>query len=567
MTRLSRARILCLALGALSALAPAIACQRPGGGISPEREGEGILLHAPKKPFEAFLESVPSTDRQRRDATLWSQLQRFYRSRSFTPAWTAPGIASPRASELLLALEQASGEGLDPSNYPVGGLAARLDRIDRRGPVPEEETFGLDLALSHAFLRYGTDLARGRLGPGGTEPGWHITPRAVELVPALDRATTREDPRAVLQGLAPKHPAYTRLRAALPHYREIVKTGGWRSVPEGVTLHPGETAPAARLQALASRLEREGFLATESGSEGGRSGRYDARLADGVKAFQRRHGLEPDGVIGAQTLAALNVPAPTRLRQIELNMERWRRMPENPGARFILVNVPGFRLESFENERLAARMKVIVGMEGWGTPNFRADMQHIVLHPAWRVPTSIATREILPKLRRDPGYLAANHMDVLSLHDGGTVGASSITWSKVSARSFPYRLRQRPGADNPLGRFKFVLPNDYDVYLHDTAAPRLFAKDKRAFSHGCIRVERPMDLALWLLATDPSWSRERLEEALKDPKTRRVDLAQDVPVYVTYWTAAVNEDGSIDFFADLYGMDEALEARMRARRR
>jgi len=568
MNRESRATILRMALCVLVALPCPTGCHRPGTGIAPE--GEREAPPSPKKPFEAFLDSVPTTAPERRDAALWTTLRRFYATHGFTLAWAAPGITAPRAKSLLSVLAEAGREGLEPSDYPVRKLA---ERIDRRGPMPEEELFALDLGLSHAFLRYATDLSRGRLYPGPYERGWHIRPSPLDLVPAIESATMKEDPRIVLERLAPPHPEYARLRDALPRYREIVKSGGWPPVPQGPTLHPGETADAARLNAIEERLAREGYLQT--GGEGERSkkkhayARYDAQLSDGLRAFQRRHGLEPDGVIGAMTLAALNVPAETRARQIALNMERWRRMPAEMGARYIVVNVAGFRLEIYEKERFVTSMKVIVGMEGWGTPIFHADMTHVILHPAWRVPTSIAVKEILPKLRKDPSYLAENHMDVLRPGADGnlTVAAASVDWSKVSARNFPYRLRQRPGPDNPLGNFKFVPPNDYDVYLHDTSSPRLFQKDKRAFSHGCIRVERPMDLALWLLSPDPKWTRERLEEALKDPKTRRVDLREDVPVYITYWTAAVDGDEGPSFFPDLYALDAELDARLHARRR
>jgi murein L,D-transpeptidase YcbB/YkuD len=586
MTRFLRATILCLALAALAALSTAVACQRPGPGMSPEEEG--AALHPPKKPFEAYLDSLPASAHPHRDAGRWRTLRRFYEKRDFALAWVGPGESAARANSLLLALEQADREGLEPSDYPTRDFASRLDRIGGKGRASDADRFSLDLDLTLAFLGYASDVSVGRLSPGQMEPGWNIPPHAIDLGPPLERATTGEDPRAVLEGLAPKHLAYVRLREALPRYREIAKSGGWPLVPPEVpsvaradsigdaradsisvapTLRPGDSAPAAQLNALAARLEREGFLPAEGDSGGKRSRRYDARLSDGLREFQRRHGLEPDGVIGEQTLAAINVPAATRARQIELNMERWRRMPEDPGARYILVNVPGFRLETYEKERLVTRMKVIVGLEGWRTPIFHAHVEHIVLHPSWRVPTSIAVREILPKLRRDPSWLSENHMDVLGLREGGAVPASSINWSKVSADGFPYRLRQRPGPDNPLGNFKFVLPNEYDVYLHDTATPRLFAKDKRALSHGCIRVERPMDLALWLLAPDPKWTPERLQEALADPKTQRVYLSEDVPVYVSYWTAVANEDGSVDSFTDLYGLDAALDAKLRGRRR
>lgn len=569
MTRFPRATILYLALAVLAALPCALGCQRPSRGIS--REGEGAALHPPKKPFEAYLDSLPATAHAHRDAGRWRILRRFYEKRDFALAWVGPGESAARVNSLIVALDQADREGLEPSDYPTRDLASRLDQIGGKGRASDADRFSLDLDLTLAFLRYASDVSVGRLSPGRMEPGWHIPPHVIDLGPPLERATTNEDPRAVLAGLAPKHLAYVRLREALPRYREIAKSGGWPEVADsmssGPTLRPGEASSAARLEALAARLEREGFLAAGGASGGKRSRRYDARLSDGLREFQRRHGLEPDGVIGAQTLAALNVPAATRARQIELNMERWRRMPEDPGARYILVNVPGFRLETYEKERLVTRMKVIVGLEGWRTPIFHAHVEHIVLHPAWRVPTSIAVREILPKLRRDPGYLAENHMDVLGLREGGAVPVSSIDWSKVSAGGFPYRLRQRPGPDNPLGNFKFVLPNEYDVYLHDTAAPRLFAKDKRALSHGCIRVERPMDLALWLLAPDPKWTPERLQEALADPKTQRVYLSEDVAVYVSYWTAVANEDGSVDSFTDLYGLDAALDAKLRGRGR
>jgi murein L,D-transpeptidase YcbB/YkuD len=356
-----------------------------------------------------------------------------------------------------------------------------------------------------------------------------LLPALLALLPLL---LTAPPPQA-----EPPHEGYRRLLEALDRYQQVEARGGWVPVPDGAALRPGDQGE--RVEALRLRLSQQADADAAAAVPANPADLFDGPLSDAVLAFQERHGLEPDGVAGPATLRALAEPASAHVHRIELNLERWRELPEDlagGGDRYILVNIAGFQLDAVEDGRTALEMKVIVGKPYTRTPIFTGLMTRVVLNPSWYVPSSITVKEIAPRLRRDPGYLQRESFEVLPTRDGRLA------------------LRQRPGPNNALGRIKFLFPNRYNVYLHDTPARSLFSRTVRTFSHGCIRIEKPQELAEWVLG--PEWTPEDIQEALAAGRERAVEVARPIPVHIVYWTAWVDDEGVLQMRNDVYGRDD-----------
>ncbi|HEX4962998.1 MAG TPA: L,D-transpeptidase family protein [Thermoanaerobaculia bacterium] len=479
----------------------------------------------------------------------------FYQRRGFAPAWSSEAGADAESSgELLAVIEDSVYDGLRPNDYHPADLKRRLEAV-RTHPDPNEFA-ELDLLLTDVFLNLASDLRYGRVNPrtrAGCEPPGPATkepPSEPDLPAMLDSALKERRVRSVLEELAPQTEAYKTLRLAVAFYRGIVARGGWPLVPAGPTLHPGDRNP--RVAALRERLEASSFV---DPAAGGRD-LFDAPLQAAVRAFQERNGLEPDGGVGKGTLAALNVPAADRLKQIEVNLERWRWLPRDLGDRYIMVNTAGFLLDVVEEGRGVLGMRVVVGKPYTKSPTFSGKMTYLVIDPYWNVPSSIVTKEIVPHMRRDPGYLTHEGMEVTTSRGGAPVSPASIDWQKTSGAGLV--VRQKPGPKNALGRYKFIFPNSFDVYLHDTPSRSLFQRAERSFSHGCIRLEKPLDLALYLLQDEPAWTPESLKAAVAAGKERVVTLHHPIPVHLAYWTVWVDDAGVVQFRKDLYERDKPL---------
>lgn len=479
--------------------------------------------------------------------------------------WTAQG-PSRQARALAAALEDAAARGLDPAHYASGGRAV----LRAVKPAGAKLRAARDVALSLAALRLVSDLEVGRITP--SEAGFELVPEAAahDLVADVAALVRAQDVEKTLAALDPPFASYRWLGAALSRYRRLAGDPTLAlsfSLPAG-SLKPG--APFPKAPVLRRRLVATGDL---SGPPPSDPGVYDRALAAGVAHFQARHGLTADGVLGRATLEALHVPLETRVRQIELAMERFRWLPHRFASPPLAVNIPEFRLFGLRadadryvraDDQLSTR--VIVG-EAWQkqTPVFSSEIRSVVFWPFWGVPASIAEDEMLPALRRDPAYLARRHLELVEGYNDPAASAlppSEANRERLAAGTL--RLRQRPGPHNELGLVKFLLPNPYGVYLHGSPARGLFARDRRDLSHGCIRVGDPLALALHVLRDEPGWTRERIETALRGPETLRVDLAQPVPVYVLYLTAVARADGSVHFFPDVYGLDERLRTLLEA---
>jgi murein L,D-transpeptidase YcbB/YkuD len=356
-----------------------------------------------------------------------------------------------------------------------------------------------------------------------------------------------------LSALQPPQPGYRRLKEALVHYRQVTRDGGWPKVPPGATIKPGTTDP--RIQAVRARLDQPGAVDEDTAH-------YGLTLQNAIKDFQRRHGLEPDAVIGKDTLAALNQSAAEKARTIEVNMERWRWLPQSLGERHIRVNIAGFDLEAWQDGKPVSSQAVVVGRDYRRTPVFSGTMTYLVLNPSWEVPPSIAQNDLLPHIQKDPSYLSRMNFQVLQGWGAGekVIDPAQLNWDALSPRNLNYRFRQLPGELNALGRVKLMFPNPHAIYLHDTPARNLFAKAERGFSSGCIRLEQPLELSAWALEGTSGWDRTRIDAQVKTGKTETVMLKKPVEVHLLYWTTWVNEDGEVNFRRDIYGRDARLNA-------
>lgn len=484
-------------------------------------------------------------------------LQVFYEGQGLTLQWLGPDVPAARVEGLLSTLEEAGEEGLDPADYAAAlALAPQLDDI-----TDLDEMAAADITLAAAALHYGWDLQSGRGEAQIADP--ELFP-ITERVPAdhlLWDLAAVDDVGAYFQGLAPAHVAYRRLRSALALYRQLAADGGWAVLADGHSLKPG--MEDARVPALAARLAVTGDLLETTGDDQGTL--YGPVLEAAVRRFQERHGLDVDGVVGPGTLAALNVPAEARVRQIAINMERWRWIGDELADRYLWVNIPGFSLQVVENGRVVMAMPVIIGRTYRETPVFAGLMTYLDFNPYWNVPTSIATQDLLPKIQADQSYLARQGMSVLSgwSEDAVPIDPVSIDWARLSQDNFPYRLRQDPGPLNALGRVKFMFPNSFSVYLHDTPSRELFWRAKRDFSSGCIRVQKPLELAEFLLGS--GWDLALIEAEIATGQNHAVRLPHAVPIFITYSTAWVDDDGAIEFRDDIYGRDAVLIEALAAR--
>ena len=491
----------------------------------------------------------------------WTRVRGLYKAYGNAPLWLEEGGVKDRASALLTALREAPDHGLDTAAYPMAAIERVVD-AKRLTDTASAATLGeADVLLTSAYVAYAADMLIGQVDPKTISQAWHIPAGGRELDTAIVRGIEATDMKPALDSMAPQNPDYQALKAAYARFRKIAATGGWQTVS-------GATPPAA----LKSRLESE--LAGDSSSTPGQhavdstavpTGVVDSSaqaktvpgkrsssrgpgtvVADGAGAgarieltrFQERHGLDKTGKLDKATLVALNVSAGERAKQIAANLERHRWLPRALGTRYVFVNVPAFRLDAYDSGQKQLTMKVVVGQEYEGkvTPVFSDTMESVVFRPYWNITPDIQSKEIGPKASADPGYLARNEMEYYK--DGGAT-----------------RIRQRPGGKNSLGLVKFLFPNSFNIYLHDTPAKELFNKTDRAVSHGCIRLEKPAELAQWVLG----WEAERVQQAMNSgADNNAVRVPQKLPVYIVYFTAYIR-DGQLFFGDDVYNRDASLE--------
>ena len=475
-------------------------------------------------------------------------LPQFYERRGFRRAWEPRTI-----DQLVRAISDAEADGLDPNDYHQ----QLLDRLRAEVAATRQPAAALladyDLLLTDALIRLGYHLMFGKVDPERIDPNWNMSRQLHGFEPAvvIQRELDAGDVYEALEREKPSHPFYTGLKRELARYRQIQAAGGWAGLPSGPALRVGADDP--RMPTLRRRLQATGDLAKGPNDN---STRYDSALAASVRNFQARIGADDDGVLGEGTRSALNVPVAERIRQIRLNLERGRWVLHDLDSTFVVVNIAGYSVAYVRGGQTVWRSRAVVGLPYRSTPVFRDSIRYLDFNPTWTVPPGILARDMLPRLKRGGVRALPEGMRVLN-RSGRVVDASGINWSKYSAKSFPYVLRQDPGPANALGRVKFMFPNKYLVYLHDTPGRELFDESARAFSSGCIRIQRPFELADLLLA-DRNWNSDSTARTLATRRTRTVRLRRPVPVLLLYWTAWVDDQSRVNFRPDIYGRDARL---------
>jgi murein L,D-transpeptidase YcbB/YkuD len=541
---------------ALGALVAAAACKgshsgEAGGEIAQTwtPSGASSALNVPTASISAEIQTrlagpppVPLTK------DTWGHALKLYNNYKNAPLWlTGDGLDKTRAGALMLALADGASDALRLQDYPLAALGAAIDTISNTTAPTAEQLATVDVMLTASYVALGEGLMTGQINPASVNQSWHIGGKEEKVDSALFRSIRADQLDKAIALMRPRDEGYDSLRVQLAKYRVLVQAGLTR-VPEGKILNVGQTDSPARIAALKARLSEEGYLADSTPAPSiadsasavkpkTSSQVYTKALSMAVEKFQSHHGIPVDGSLGIETVNAMNVSAQDRAAQIAANLERFRWMPRAFGERYILVNVPAFKVAAFDSGKQVLEMKVIVGQEyeGKATPVFADTMQYVVFRPYWNVTPDIQAKEFEPKIAADPGYLDRGGFEYY--HDGGKT-----------------RIRQKPGDKNALGLVKFLFPNDFNIYMHDTPNGELFKKDIRAFSHGCIRLEKPDEMAQFVLG----WDLDKIHEAMHNgPDNHTITLKQPIPVYITYFTTYVT-DGELYFGNDLYKRDGSL---------
>jgi len=505
-----------------------------------------------------FLEVGPATyldinAHGRNSANLDQNLTDLYHSNGLQPFWIENGKPSKRAAEIISVLEDAGSHGLDPQSY-------FLDLINQHKVSKHpNDMVRLDILLSMGMMRYVADQREGRILAREIDPVLFESASDVEIDWTVLRQEAFGAPnmKVFLEQQEPPFLQYRELKKKLSEYRGFAASGGWPVIPAGETLKPGMDDP--RIKDVRQRLSSTGELTAGNMD----STMFDPALEEAVKRFQKRHNLSSDGAIGKQTLAAMNVTAEARVNQINVNMERYRWLNRDMNDRLVAVNIAGFVAYAGVPGKFDLSMPVVVGKLRHETPVFSDTIKYVVFNPYWTLTPNIARNETLPKLKKDPLYLKKNDMRIFQGwgDDSKELDPATIDWSKVSKKDMnQYRVRQDPGPKNALGTLKLVFPNKYDVYLHDTPSHALFKREKRAFSHGCIRMDRPVEMASWVLGGEEAgWGVERINQIIKGRERQVAVLEKPVPVHIMYRTAVVDtQDNALIFYDDIYGRDKIL---------
>ncbi|MDA7426582.1 L,D-transpeptidase family protein [Thalassococcus lentus] len=469
----------------------------------------------------------------------------FYRARAFEPLWTGAGVEDrERRIAFFEALQLADDHALPIDRYDPEGLMARMAAVSNG-----RERGLLEMELTKTYLQFANDLQSGLLQPG------RIDGDIKRVLPRRDPADLlaqimQGDPRAAMRKLIPNSPEYTRLMRAKMMLEHRIAHGGWGPTVPAAKLSPGQSGKA--VVALRNRLTAMGYLAPHLG------GSFDARMTEAVRQFQIDHNLEADGVAGASTMSAINVSPEERLKSVMVAMERerWLNLPEGLGKRHVKVNLTDFHAQIIDDNKLTYETRSVIGHQDYDrrTPEFSDVMDHMVINPSWYVPRSIIVGEYLPLLRSNPG--AVSHLQII---DGrGRVVGRGQSFAGYTARTFPFSMRQPPGPRNALGSVKFMFPNKYNIYLHDTPSQHLFAREVRTYSHGCIRLDDPHDFAYALLAKQESDPVNYFDRILNSRVETRVNLEQHVPVHLIYRTAFTQAKGHMNYRRDVYGRDAKI---------
>lgn len=476
-----------------------------------------------------------------------SKIQEHYFALDFSPIWVGDKQITKKGTIAIAALFSANDDGLTVADYGNDALQKMASATDLA------DLAKLEISISTSILSYAQHLNSGRLDPRKVNREIVIYPKVTSAETVLHALRTTSNLKAYLRLLAPHTPRYERLRTALANYRRIAKSGGWTTLPEGEVLKPD--MEDARIPTLHTRLIESGDLAAMKAEATDTPNLFNEQLVAATKLFQERHGLEMDGVIGPQTLFQFNVSVDQRIRTMELNMERNRWLQNDFGPYHVFANLADQVVKLVKNGKTIHAEVIQVGQPFHRTPVFSDEMERVELNPYWNVPVSIAVNEYLPKLKANPGYL--NKIGLQVLRAGAPVSPFSVPWASYGRGRFPVRLRQTPGPKNALGRVKFMFPNKYNIYMHDTPAKHRFNSASRFFSHGCLRLRDPLKMAEFILGAQ-GYDRKRIDKIIATKKHTVINLKEKIPVHVVYLTAWVNKDGSVNFRKDVYGRDKIL---------
>ena len=530
----TRAMTIAAYLCVLWLLAPVLCLAQNG-------EGSHKLAQAIREQLVKDADLIDESDLQ------WLDLRIFYSRRRFQPLWFSDAGLNDQAKTLLDTFKTADTQGLNPQDYNIHFFARHYD------DETASQRVWVELLLTKSLMLYIQHMVAGRLDPRAMGLDWHIKTPPVATLAWLHRIVDAADFAKALGELQPPHAGYRRLRAALLHYLALQSNGAWPTISDGPILQIWDSDE--RVAILRQRLRAEGDLLIGPVEN---ELLFDETVKFAVEHFQVRYGIEMDGIVGPQTRAAMNAPIGERIKQIQWNLERWRWLPRELGERYLLVNTAGYELSVFEHNQLRFVMRIIAGTPERPTPAVTGPLQSIVFNPYWYIPRKIALEDVIPRQRRNPEFFKALGIRVFRNHQSAQteVPASSIDWSKIDNNHFPYHLRQDPGPINSLGSIKFKFANDFSLYLHDTPKQRLFYRDTRAFSSGCIRVENAISLAEYLLQNTNGWTKQKIQEVIDSGQTVSVDLLGEIPLYLVYWTAWVSRDNQMYFRKDVYGWDK-----------
>jgi murein L,D-transpeptidase YcbB/YkuD len=494
--------------------------------------------------LEQLLKNNPGRLRELKQAAITD----FYRQRQYRLLWSNDTKRLDRAYDLLQVIIHAQDHGLEPSDYYLDAIRGYWNSAQLGDSVQ------LDLLLSAALYRYADDVYAGRFDPGKVDTEWNIQNEPIDIPALFVKVARRTSIDDILKQLSPQHAGYQRLKQQLRHYRELEQQGGWQRLPWGPVLEFG--VQHEQVLALKRRLDVSGDLVDHPFPE---MDLFDRWLEQAVMHFQQRHGLKADGKVGPQTRRSLNISVSDRIRQIRINLERWRWLPRDLGKRYLMVNMTGFELYIVENEAVVYSMPVIIGKTYRATPTFSGLVSYMEYNPYWTIPINLVFEDIIPRQIDDPGYLERKS---IKLYRGWTkpreVDPQTVDWRRLNEKRFPYWLRQEPGPKNALGRIKFIVSNPYEIYLHGTPDTHLFDRVIRSFSSGCIRVKDPVALAAFLLNDGSRQQQEEVLENIHQGTNQGVILPIAVPIYLVYWTSWVDKDGTLNFRKDIYNRDTLL---------
>ncbi|MFN3405512.1 MAG: murein L,D-transpeptidase [Cytophagaceae bacterium] len=491
-----------------------------------------------------------------KDDSLWFEhVKNFYKARNYRLAWSDSGIFIPQTGIFINAIYNLDQEGFDLNCFEETDIwelySAASTSEGKPAPQYVKLREDIDILLTLTFFKYARQIWQGASSPEVNK--WHIKKKEVDYIASLNAVLAGKDSLNPLISQNPLHQEYHYLKKALYHYKEIQKSGGWGEIilPEGIeAIQKGDSFLIIR------EFKKRLYITGDFSSEVENSD-FDSDLEKAVKQFQFRHGLDSTGIVNKKTVSEMNIPVESRIRQIAVNMERWRWLPAKGGAKYIAINIPNYMLHAFENNKHAWQMKAIVGKSATNTPVFNSEISHVVFNPSWTAPKSIAVNEILPAIKKNPDYLVNHEMEVF--RGGKKISSDSINWAKVTEENFNFTFRQKPGPKNPLGNVKFLFPNNYDVYLHGTPAQTLFTREERGFSHGCIRLESPIKFAEYVLMYNKEITIDKINKILSDGEEKYVRVKNKLPVYIVYLTCWEDSKGLLHFRKDIYGHDKALE--------